>query len=151
MLLADKTGGNMKKIIIIISTFVVVLSLCACEKDFTPPIRNTSTKYYTTSTTSTTDSTLKTTKSQSTIINLTETTTDLFVVTDVMDTYLELQKIIGKDVEKSIYCCDYGDLELADEMHFKVGDEVTIRYDKDMAETYPLQLTVREIYPAQWN
>lgn len=141
----------MKKSLLIISVFAIVISLCACEKDFTPPIRNTSTKYYTTSTTSTTASTVKTTKSQSTIIYLSDTKTDLFVVTDVMDTYLELQKVVGNDVEKSIYCCDYGNLELADEMHFKVGDEVTIRYDKDVAETYPLQLTVREIYPASWN
>lgn len=77
---------------------------------------------------------------------------DVFIITKVSGQYLELHRVIyGNDTEKLLYCCTYGHLDGADDMVFHVGDEVTIRYDREVAETYPLQLTVREIYPAVWN
>ena len=75
-----------------------------------------------------------------------ETLADTFVITKVSGTYLELRKIIyGGDTEKLVYSCDLGNLDGSADMTYKVGDYITLRYDKEIAETYPLQLTVREI------
>ncbi len=82
------------------------------------------------------------------------TRTDNFIVKEVHGTVLTLHmySIEHHDELKSgVYRGDYGGLAGSADMHFKVGDIVTIRYDADIGETYPLQITIREIYPAQWN
>lgn len=72
--------------------------------------------------------------------------TDTFVITKISGTYLELRKVVyGTDTEKLVYCCDLGSLDGSADMNYKVGDDITLRYDYDIAETYPLQLTVKEI------
>lgn len=80
------------------------------------------------------------------------TIVDNFVITKVSGTYLELHKVIyGSDTEKLVYCCDFGNLDGSADMQFRAGDDVTIRYDVEIAETIPLRLTAREIYPSVWN
>ena len=76
------------------------------------------------------------------------TVTDTFVIERVSGTHLELRKVVGGEVEDPLYSCDYGRLDGADEMKFSAGDRVRIRYDREVAETYPMQITVREIQSA---
>lgn len=77
------------------------------------------------------------------------TVTDLFVVERASGTHLELRKADGGDT--ALYSCDYGRLDGADGMKFSAGDQVVVRYDREVMETWPVQMTVREIYPAEWN
>lgn len=80
-------------------------------------------------------------------------TSDVFVIKEVNGTNLKMEKmIIGtNDTEKLIYSCDYGELSGSADMKFNVGDTVTVVYGKDVMETYPMQITVKEIYPASYN
>ncbi len=78
-----------------------------------------------------------------------DTVTDTFIVEKAAGTHLELRKADGGDT--ALYACDYGRLDGADEMKFGEGDQVVIRYDREVMETWPVQMTVREIYPAEWN
>lgn len=169
----------MKKIIIVLSALAVVLSLSACEKtknaSTADEIDENSANTVSQTVQDTTEAASHTTgnNADSSLAETTEakttgvvgdpkkqvptaitgtTLTDAFIVRKVSGTYLELSKVIyGEDTEKLIYSCNYGELDGSDDMHFNVGDVVTIRYDREIAETYPLQLTVREIYPAAWN
>ncbi len=82
------------------------------------------------------------------------TITDTFIVKQVQGTLLTLYRYDaakGGELKSGAYTADYGSLDGADKMSFSVGDIVTVRYDQEIAETYPMQLTVREIYPAEWN
>lgn len=82
------------------------------------------------------------------------TITGAFIVKKVQGTLLTLHMYDpakGGELKSGAYTADYGTLDGSDKMHFAVGDVVTIRYDQEIAETYPMQLTVREIYPAAWN
>ena len=82
------------------------------------------------------------------------TITGTFVVKQVQGTLLTLSMYDaarGGEQKSGAYTADYGSLDGADQMYFAVGDILTIRYDQEIAETYPMQLTVREIYPAAWN
>lgn len=79
------------------------------------------------------------------------TITSTFRITKVNGTYLELNRLDGNDVEKLTYSCDLGNLDGSADMHYKVGDYIVLRYDPEIAETYPLQLTVKEVYPPVWN
>ena len=82
------------------------------------------------------------------------TVTDTFVVKKVQGTLLTLAKYDIKaqqELNSGAYTADYSGLSGSADMHFAEGDVVTIRYDQAVAETYPMQLTVREIYPAAWN
>lgn len=79
------------------------------------------------------------------------TITGTFIITKVSGTYLELNRITGSDTEKLVYSCDLGNFDGSADMNYKVGDYIVLRYDQEIAETYPLQLTVREIYPPEWN
>ena len=83
--------------------------------------------------------------------NSAATITSTFRITKVNGTYLELNKLDGSDVEKLTYSCDLGNLDGSADMHYKVGDYIVLRYDREIAETYPLQLTVEEVYPPVWN
>ncbi len=74
-----------------------------------------------------------------------------FIIKKVSGTYLELYKLMGNDTEKLIYSCDLGSVDGFADMKYKAGDYITLRYDREIAETYPLQLTVREILPNEWN
>ena len=77
-----------------------------------------------------------------------------FIVKQVQGTLLTLHMYDpakGGELKSGAYPADYGTLDGSADMHFAVGDVVTIRYDQEIAETYPMQLTVREIYPAAWN
>ncbi|MCR5782806.1 MAG: hypothetical protein K6G90_08745 [Clostridia bacterium] len=78
-----------------------------------------------------------------------DTVTDTFIVERAAGTHLELRKADGGDT--ALYSCDYGRLAGADEMKFSEGDQVVVRYDREVMETWPVQMTVREIYPAEWN
>lgn len=79
--------------------------------------------------------------------------TDTFLVKSVNGTSLVLARYDLKNGEykEGLYSCNYGNLYGSNKMEFHVGEVVTIRYDQKVAETYPIQLTVREIYPAEWN
>lgn len=79
------------------------------------------------------------------------TITSTFIITKVSGTYLELNRLDGNDIEKLLYCCSLDDFDGSADMKYNVGDYITLRYDQEIAETYPLQLTVREIYPTTWN
>lgn len=79
------------------------------------------------------------------------TVTDTFIITKADGTYLELNRLIENDTEKLKYCCDIGNIDGSADMNFKAGDYIVLRYDLEIAETYPLQLTVREIFPPVWN
>ena len=82
------------------------------------------------------------------------TITSTFLVKNVQGTLLTLHMYDaakGGELKSGAYTADYGSLDGADKMSFSVGDIVTVRYDQEIAETYPMQLTVREIYPAAWN
>lgn len=82
------------------------------------------------------------------------TITGAFIVKKVQGTLLTLHMYDaakGGELKSGAYTADYGTLDGSDKMHFAVGDIVTVRYDQAVAETYPMQLTVREIYPAAWN
>ena len=82
------------------------------------------------------------------------TITGTFIVKQVQGTLLTLHMYDpakGGELKSGAYTADYGRLDGSDQMHFNVGDVVTVRYDQEVAETYPMQLTVREIYPAAWN
>ena len=95
----------------------------------------------------TTAAELPTTRTGTTIIGT-------FIVKQVQGTLLTLHMYDaakGGELKSGAYTADYGTLDGSDKMHFAVGDVVTIRYDQEIAETYPMQLTVREIYPAAWN
>lgn len=168
----------MKKFIIAVSALAVVLSLSACGKEEANPTDTeaektvSQTEYDISETVSASesenDSSEKTTQAKTTE-SKTEgssakpdenqhpstytgtTVTDTFIITKVSGTYLELRKVIGNDTEKLLYCCSLGDMTGTDDMQFKVGDGITLRYDAEIAETYPLQLTVREIFPAAKN
>ena len=78
-----------------------------------------------------------------------DTVTDTFIVERAAGTHLELRK--ADDSDTALYSCDYGRLAGADEMKFSAGDQVVVRYDSEVMETWPVQMTVREIYPAEWN
>lgn len=77
--------------------------------------------------------------------------TSTFIITKVNGTHLELNKLVGDDVEKLTYSCDLGNFDGSSDMNYKVGDYIVLRYDQEIEETYPLRLTVREIYPPEWN
>ena len=80
--------------------------------------------------------------------------TGTFIVKDVQGTLLTLymyDAAKGGELKSGAFTADYGGLNGADQMCFSIGDIVTIRYDQEIAETYPMQLTVREICPAAWN
>lgn len=98
-------------------------------------------------TSETTAAELPTTRTGTTIIGA-------FIVKQVQGTLLTLHMYDpakGGELKSGAYTADYGTLDGSADMHFAVGDVVTIRYDQEIAETYPMQLTVREIYPAAWN
>lgn len=82
-----------------------------------------------------------------------EWTSDVFIIKEVNGTNLKMEKmIIGtNDTEKLIYSCNYGELDGSADMIFNVGDAVTVVYGKEVMETYPIQLTIKEIYPATYN
>lgn len=81
------------------------------------------------------------------------TITDSFIIKTVSGTHLTLAKYDRNNGEQKdgLYACDYSNLDGSDQMQFNVGDVVTVRYDQEIAETYPMQLTAREIYIAEWN
>ncbi len=82
------------------------------------------------------------------------TITNTFIVKQVQGTLLTLHRYDparGGELKSGAYTADYSGLSGSADMHFAEGDVVTIRYDQAVAETYPMQLTVREIYPAVWN
>ncbi len=98
-------------------------------------------------TSETTAAELPTTRTGTTIIGA-------FIVKQVQGTLLTLHMYDpakGGELKSGAYTADYGTLDGSADLHFAVGDVVTIRYDQEIAETYPMQLTVREIYPAAWN
>lgn len=88
----------------------------------------------------------------STIKDSTGLITDTFLVKKVNGTELTLTRYDRKNGEykEGLYTCNYGKLDGSDAMKFNVGDVVTIRYDNIM-ETYPMQISVKEIYIAGWN
>lgn len=150
----------MKKILIALSLLTIVLSFSACRKDSIASVvdgaGNNSTDIVskvespTAAPTTTAASTapVVTTKAEPTAGTGT-TTIGTFIITKVSGTYLELNKL--DDVEKTTYSCDIGGFDGSADMNYKVGDYIVLRYDQEIMETYPLQLTVREIYPPEWN
>lgn len=78
---------------------------------------------------------------------------DTFIVKEVHGTNLVLARYDRNNGEykEGLYSCNLGELDGSADMKYNVGDVVTVRYDQEIAETYPYQITVREIYPAVWN
>lgn len=151
----------MKQLITLFSALVIVLSLSACSQetkisfvdaDTENPVAQTEQKTSETVTSVDKENIFETTENETVTVPMSvhpiipeETIVDTFVITKVSGTYVELRKIIGEDTEKLVYSCDLGNFDGSDYMKCKVGDNITLRYDKEIAETYPLQLTVREI------
>lgn len=81
------------------------------------------------------------------------TVTNLFVIKEVNGTNLIMAKYEAGtgELKEGLYSGNYGNLNGSADMQFNVGDIVTVRYDYDIQETYPMGITIREIYPAQWN
>lgn len=81
------------------------------------------------------------------------TVTNLFIIKEVNGKNLIMSKYEAGngELKEGLYSGNYGNLDGSADMHFNVGDIVTVRYDYDIQETYPMGITIREIYPAQWN
>lgn len=79
--------------------------------------------------------------------------TNSFIVKNSSGTNLTLSRYDKNagELKEGLYTCNYGSLDGSADMHFKVGDVVTVRYDYEVYEVYPYQLNVREIYIAVWN
>ena len=77
--------------------------------------------------------------------------TDTFLVKKAQGTLLTLAKYdvnSQQELKSGVYTADYGKLAEEYDLYFSEGDVVSIRYDQEVAETYPMQLTVREIHMA---
>lgn len=156
----------MKKLILIVSILSIVLLLSSCGNEKTQE----ETKALSADTVA--SSTIAEETIQSTFVETTskglipptkpstsyllpdnsEWTSDVFIVKEVNGTNLTLLKVIyGTDTEKLLYSCNYGELSGSADMIFNVGDAVTVVYGKEVMETYPIQLTIKEIYPATYN
>lgn len=79
--------------------------------------------------------------------------TDTFIIKEINGTVLTLARYDRNNGEykEGLYTCNYGGFAGSADMHFNKGDVVTIRYNSEVAETYPMQMTIYEIYPAVWN
>lgn len=75
------------------------------------------------------------------------TITDTFIVKEVNGTDLTLARydMDNGEYKEGLYSCNYGTIYGSYAMHFNAGDIVSVRYDKEIAETYPYQMNVREI------
>lgn len=74
---------------------------------------------------------------------------DTFIIKEINGTLVTMAKYDNKagELKEGLY---RGNIESAD-TEYKAGDIVTVVYDRAIEETYPLQLTIREIYPTSWN
>jgi len=82
------------------------------------------------------------------------TRVDNFIVKEVDGTVLTLSHYdidTHDELKAGLYRGDYGETDGSADMHFKVGDIVTVRYDVQVKETSPFQITIREICPTAWN
>ena len=77
-----------------------------------------------------------------------KTITDTFIVKEVNGTNLTLARydIKNGEYKEGLYACNYGNLYGSYSMHFNAGDIVSVSYDKELAETYPYQMNVKEIH-----
>ena len=77
-----------------------------------------------------------------------ETIEDIFIVKESNGTNLVMARydMANGEYKEGLYACNYGNLYGSYAMHFNVGDIVSVRYDKELAETYPYQMNVKEIH-----
>ncbi len=159
----------MKKVLYIICALAIILSLSACgnekskdenKSSLVEAVASSNTSEETVQSTfveTTSKDYIPPTKPDTTYLVPNEDrdkwTSDVFIIKEVNGTNLKMEKmIIGtNDTEKQIYSCDYGELSGSADMIFNVGDAVTVVYGKDVMETYPMQITIKEIYPASYN
>ncbi len=80
-------------------------------------------------------------------------TINMFIVKETDGTKLTLSRYeVGNgELKEGLYTCNYGNLYGSYAMIFNVGDIITVRYYNENKETYPYQIEVAEINPAEWN